>query len=409
MNRREELQTLARYCVTKSPGFAAIALWVPYRDTDSDAYIAYTNGVEVVTGNGFWEFEPLERAFVLVHEILHVALRHCPRGSKIARRSAVHAYVWNLACDCIINHALSAMSWLQTPQKGVFFEKVLTPERLIERPPASWNAEELYLELLEQIGLPQNPDEMDAWLDAWLKERGLDGEGDLRIDESGEGDLSDEIASRVWASRLTRAQAADRAGGLLRQLARDFPVTQTPWPQILRAWLQDATMPRSSLNWNRPSRRTIALNSEIYEPATRRDRGIRRVAVVVDTSGSIDEAILTRFCAEIAQVQARTGCDLVLICADAAIQSEVIVKNDGKSFVDKVREGRLEFAGGGGTDFRPALERLGATGASVAIYLTDMMGAFGESAPKIPLLWCSTTPHQNAPFGRVIYLDPIHG
>jgi predicted metal-dependent peptidase len=114
-------------------------------------------------------FEPLERAFILVHEILHVALRHCPRGLKIARRSAAHAYVWNLACDAILNHALSAMSWLQTPQKGVFFDKILTPEKLEERPPASWNAEELYRELLEQIGLPEDPAKMDAWLDEWLR------------------------------------------------------------------------------------------------------------------------------------------------------------------------------------------------------------------------------------------------
>ena len=86
-NRKTELQTLARFCVTKSPGFAAIALWVPYRAVDDDKFVAYTNGREVVFGGKFWDYAPLERAFILCHEILHVALRHCPRGLKFMRQS----------------------------------------------------------------------------------------------------------------------------------------------------------------------------------------------------------------------------------------------------------------------------------------------------------------------------------
>ena len=82
IERNKELSTLARYCVTKSPGFAAIALWVPYRATDA-SFVARTNGQKIETGAAFFEkYEPKEQAFILMHEVLHVALRHIPRGKR---------------------------------------------------------------------------------------------------------------------------------------------------------------------------------------------------------------------------------------------------------------------------------------------------------------------------------------
>jgi predicted metal-dependent peptidase len=87
------------------------------------------------------------------------------------------------------------------------------------------------------------------------------------------------------------------------------------------------------------------------------------------------------------------------------VQSEVIVKNDGRGLLDKVRAGTIRFQGGGGTDFAPAIARLNHSKVSVALYFTDMAGHFGTERPVMPLLWCSTSPGQSAPFGRVIYLD----
>lgn len=405
-DRKTELQTLARFCVTKSPGFAAIALWVPYRAVADPNFVAYTNGREVVFGEKFWEYAPLERAFILCHEILHVALRHCPRGFQVARHSSAHAHIWNIACDAIINHALDGMDWLHSPGDGVAFDKILDEETLGKRPPTSWGAEALYRELLNQIGLPEAGAELEAWLEKWMKERGIAG-FDLRP-EAGQtsGDLSEDAASRIWSSRLARAQAGDRSGGMLRRLSADFPVSRTPWPQILRAFLQDAVMPRSEENWSRPARRILATGSEIFEPATRPAKGVRLIAVAVDTSGSIDDAILNRFCAEIEAVQKRAGCEIYLVVADAEVTGEFRLKNDGCSLAERVRAGQVEFKGGGGTDFGPAIEKINGSGAKVGLYLTDMYGDFGEVAPRMPFLWCSITPEMSAPFGKVIYLDP---
>ena len=131
------------------------------------------------------------------------------------------------------------------------------------------------------------------------------------------------------------------------------------------------------------------------------------IAVAVDTSGSIDDGILNRFCAEIEAVQKRAGCEIYLVVCDAEVTGEIRIKNDGQSFADKVRAGRIEFKGGGGTAFGPAIEAINVTGAKVGLYLTDMFGPFGDVAPVMPFLWCSITPEMTAPFGKVVYLDPL--
>ena len=410
-DKSRELATIARYCVTKSPGFAAIALWVPYFASDTTDFVAFTDGKKVVAGEKFWnDFAPLERAFILCHEILHVALRHVPRGAIAYRASGAHGKLWNIACDAVINHALGKMNWLQVPENGVRIERVLKRDLLEKRPAASWSAEAIYAQLIEQIGAGGEDESFEEKIKEWLDASGFDAPDMLPdfSDFDGEGkDNQGEMASRVWASRLSRAQAGDRPGGLLRALSGDFPVSQTPWPQVLRSFMQDATLPQSRENWNRPSRRVLSGASPVFEPATQPEMGIRRAGVVIDTSGSIDDALLTRFCAEVSAVQRRTGCEIVLLAADSKVQSEVRVKNEGRALIERVRGGEIELKGGGGTDFRPALQRLDELKVSVALYFSDLQGAFGVQKPAMPLLWCSTKSNASAPFGRVIYLDKL--
>jgi predicted metal-dependent peptidase len=407
-SRAQELATIARYCVTKSPGFAAIALWVPYSTSDTTDYAAFTDGRKIVAGEKFWtNFEPLERAFILCHEILHVALRHVPRGAVAYRTSPQHGHIWNISCDAVINYALSKMSWLKFPAGGVHIEQVLSREVLAQRPASSWSAEAIYEHLLAEIGVPADKESYEEMIKEWLDSHGMN-DFDMIPAPGGEDDgSSGELASRIWAARLARAQAGDRPGGLLRNLVGDFPVAPTPWPQILRSFMQDAVLPQSRENWNRPSRRVLSGTSQVFEPATQPEMGIRRAGVVIDTSGSIDEALLTRFCAEVSTVQRRTGCEIMLLTADAAIQSETRIVNDGRPLIDKVRAGQIEIKGGGGTMFGPAIARLNQLQVSVALYFTDLQGIFGSEVAAMPLLWCSTTPNQSAPFGRVVYLDAL--
>ncbi len=315
-------------------------------------------------------------------------------------------------CDAIINRALAKMSWIAAPKDGVTFENLLDPEELEARPPQQWSAEALYHRLLEKIGFPADKKEWEKWLDEWIEKNGLPKPDDLGRgpdDEDGSGDLMSELAARVWASRLARAQAGDKPGGLLRELTGDFPVVKTPWPQILRSYLQDAVMPTTRENFNRPGRRVLSLDSEFFEPSFQSEKGVRRIGVAVDTSGSIDEKILLRFAGEIEAVQKRTGAELYLVVCDAEVTGEFLVPAYGKTFTQRYKAGELQFRGGGGTDFAPALAKLNKSNVKIGLYLTDMMGNFGAEKPKMPFVWCSTSEGYEPPtgFGRVIYLDPL--
>src|SRR5262249_34887118 len=128
-----------------------------------------------------------------------------------------------------------------------------------------------------------------------------------------------------WRGRLTRAQAGDRPGGILRQIAGDIPRTDTPWEKILATRILRAIEPRSEITPTKPSRRWLGVTNAgriggyPYEQGILYNRPGAKIAVMIDTSGSIGGDILTRFSAEIDAIHKRTKAELYLVVCDAAV------------------------------------------------------------------------------------------
>ena len=390
-DQQEAVKRAMRYAVTQSPGFAAIALWCPWKISSDADLVACTNGKTICFGPRFFtHYTPLEQSAIVVHEILHVALRHIPR----LKKGRFDALVWNIATDAVINEAVSKMYWLKLPDDGVRLEKLLTVEELHDTPAHEWTSETLYAHLLKDkqrlLKLLQN---FCGDLIFVPSENGIFSPGDLPLEE------------KIWKERLMRAQAGDRAGGLLREIRHDFPEDKIEWEKLLRRLMTQPLLPQTRPNWNRPSRRTLALDGDYWEPGNRPRDGLQMAGVVVDTSGSISDELLTRFAAEIQSIQQRIGCHIYLLSADAEVQSEDIIRNDGKAFKEKVKAGRVQFKGGGGTNFYPALQRMKAKKVRVCVYLTDLYGNFGEETNyPFPIIWASITKELEAPFGKTVYI-----
>jgi predicted metal-dependent peptidase len=87
-----------------------------------------------------------------------------------------------------------------------------------------------------------------------------------------------------------------------------------------------------------------------FERATSAAR-MGRIALAMDTSGSIGESLLRRFAAEVAAILAQTELLLRLIVCDADVHQ--IYDFSGREGAKALRGFR--FKGGGGTDFRPAI------------------------------------------------------
>jgi predicted metal-dependent peptidase len=125
------------------------------------------------------------------------------------------------------------------------------------------------------------------------------------------------------------------------------------WEQVLSGavrravgWVQGRTDP----TYGRPSRRSGSVR-DVVLPGLRRP--LPRVAMVVDTSGSVDDGLLARARGEVdgalRSVGVRGEAVTVLSC-DAVVHT-----------VDRVRRARdLRLAGGGGTDLRLGLAEAGA-------------------------------------------------
>jgi predicted metal-dependent peptidase len=182
---------------------------------------------------------------------------------------------------------------------------------------------------------------------------------------------------------------------------------------VLRSKLTAALMPRSRETWARPSRRWVALHEDYeslgwemaLEPAIDPNSPAMKVAVCIDTSGSIDDDLFNRFVAELVGIQRRTGATMHVIVADMAIHDEQTVKaSDGKQGLLR----KVTFKGHGGTDFSPALKRCDELGVAQIVYLTDLEGP-ARHKPKAPVIWA--VPKRfgrrgvQAPFGTLLPID----
>ena len=396
---REKIQLAVRKIVSRDVGLAGILFWVPYRITGHTGveWIAWTDGSAIYFGHDFFGFSESEQLGIIVHETLHVAFRHRQRGDRLRQREGdgYNHFLWVFSCDCIINHGIRQLSWLSLPAGAANIADVIRKEDLEQKPAALWTAEEIYRYVLQYAievriaaaGFGCVPD-LQVVPD-------LQADAKAPIPHINQRSIEDVAEDRVWGERIRRAQAGSQPGSVLRKISADIPKPEVAWEAVLREFVVARVMPRTKASWNRPSRRTLALDMDVVEPGIERARGIRRIGIVMDTSGSIEEGLLAKFVAEIEGIVARTGCEVMLVVSDAAVHS-----------VDCIR-GKLpagyRFKGGGGTDFRPGIEKLNKYAIACAVYLTDLCGTFPEKNPSFPLLW-ATTQDLDVPFGRKVLL-----
>ena len=194
---------------------------------------------------------------------------------------------------------------------------------------------------------------------------------------------------------------------MLDRLAKELPRVETPWEQIFRSVVQTAFQEAIHKNYSRPSRRWLALERDYYSragvnlpfaPDAIRKRGTR-LAVALDTSGSIDESLLGRFLAEIAAMCAFNQRNLVLLIGDAAVHK--IAEIDWRDVSGELA--RIKYTGGGGTDFRPVIKAAAEFNPDALVYLTDLYGETGD-APDFSVIWATHGIAGDAPWGEQIKL-----
>jgi predicted metal-dependent peptidase len=323
---------------------------------------------------------------VLAHEVLHALLDHSGRRGNREPRA------WNIACDVAINLMLIDAGF--------------------ELPAGGWVLREYQGKTAEQIygELPRDLARLAALFghegEGLLPGLGADAEGepdaagvlpgagaDLLDPEHPaviplrDQDAPDREQLRELRANL-RAQAAahlhGQTAGWFRQECAMAAEARIDWRAVLRHWLHD----RIRTDWSSWPYAKKHLHRGLYLPSM----GVESPGTIVfaiDTSASMTIELLSRVVAELRAFRETFPCELMVIQADAAVQSiEHYEAMDGTE-VPAV----MTVAGRGGTDFRPVFAQVagqGLHGSMVMIYATDGYGTFPEQAPPWPVIWLVT-------------------
>lgn len=386
---------------------------------DPTTETAATNGRVIKWNPAFVDrLSDAEVRFVLLHEVLHCAHGHFWRLPLTTEG--------NIAGDYVINRTLRGVSGIVAP-KGALDDRKF--DKLAE--------EEVLAALDQQPQQSPTPQPQDG-------QGGRPAPQQVQGDGQGEADDTPEAGKPAKSKGNSPAQPADKGGcGGFEAPAPDKPAEAgkaeplTLKEEWERATVQAAQIAQSlaqgnlpadakrlldrvrvaarpdwraetadfirsaaqtRVDYSRQARRT-ATASVLYP--RRRPDDVGTVVFVRDTSGSVDNRIVAQFNAHIENLMADTGCEAIVIDCDAKVHAEHRLAS-----CDTVPARAL---GGGGTDFRPAFDRVAElvdAGDRIAgiVYLTDLLGTFPQAEADVPTLWVATSDCA-VPFGRTVRIE----
>ena len=204
-------------------------------------------------------------------------------------------------------------------------------------------------------------------------------------DDAGAGQGPPDVSAeeQAWdeamhqALNLAKAQGA--APGAVEETIQGAHRSTLDWRSLLRRYMTNAAA--RDYSWSVPNRRFI--DSGLYLPSIRSE-GMGTLAVIIDTSGSVDSDALAAFWSEVREVAAEIEPErIVVLQVDAAVQDE-------EHYAPGELPERIVVKGRWGTDFRPGFERLAEQGIqpAVCLYFTDMdCDRYPEVEPSFPVVW----------------------
>ncbi len=349
---QQKLTRARAWLAMRLPFFAVLALHLPEREAHVDT--AMTDGSSLLYNPEYVAaLTDGEARGLLLHLVLHAAFGHEWR-----RGTTREAGRWDAACDIVVNGVIRKLIGVNLPS-GADAVDVMKED---------WSAEEIY------ESLPANLEPPSA--------------GNTEGNRSSNADGS--AVRAFWQEALEAAlQTGDAPGNLERHYPRS--VSRVPWTRVLERYLQRV---QHDYVWGVPDRRMLA-HDLIYPSLA--GQGLR-VAVVIDTSGSVSAELIGAFLAEVEGLRRSVpGITGLVLYADAAVSSAH----------DLERLPPLTVTGGGGTSFAPAfayLERRRFQ-PDALVYLTDGDAEFPKK-PHFPVIWVlPRAAPASPPWGEIVRLE----
>jgi len=383
-------------------------------------FTAYTDGFNKKYCSDFIEklSEPQVRGVVL-HENLHVLLKHLLFGIDMFKKNAMIA---NVSADFVVNQIIKDIDdkingelLVDLPEGGLFDPMF-----------RGWSMREVFNYIYK---------ENSGGGGGSGKEKGK-GEGDGEGDDSESGggepqnkkikvngkeyDVSDQFDEHDFESakktpeeiketdeRIDRAIReggilAGRMGGNIPRAISDVLEAKIDWKAVLREFVSSSTKGKDEFTWRKMNKRQLA--NDIYLPSVE-DETVGEIIYAVDTSGSISDEDLARVAGELASMCEMCTPERVrVLWWDTEVHGEQIFEGDYANIAKM-----LKPVGGGGTRVTSVSDYIikkGITAECLIVHTDGYVESNIDWKLKLPTLWLVTMNRSfDPPAGKKVMVD----
>lgn len=379
----KKIEKISTYWTKEAPFFSEFTYRFYYYEMKPGEMEIPTMGVKVENAklHLYYDKEFLDKIslkeleFTLIHEIMHIVSLHQNRFNNVVPEENRQEYSlhWNIAADMIINTSILQNTTIANkkikPLKGIVtldqaYKKGYKGKPITE-PLFKWLIREypkkkknIYIVSLSNSKL-STVDDHSFMKKAELKD----------IDQKFIEDVIKNAVMRGWGS--TRGDLVDE----INEIAKGKTLN---WKQLLRKYANSWAYGKGALKyrtWSRRNRRQLPL------PGYKRPHN--KIAVAIDTSGSIDQEQFEAFFREVEFITRDINNFTVLECDTVVQQVSHYKRGDYK---------KMKLLGRGGTSFQPVFDWLKEHKQTdvLLIYFTDLFASHDINNYGIRTIWCTT-------------------
>ena len=327
---------------------------------------ARTNGLVIQFNPDFFlGLSKEDRLFVLMHEVLHIALMHPLRA--IGKKEKL----WMVACDHVVNLVLEGY--------GMHF----SGQHLADKRFKGMTAEKVYRLLYEE----DNDDEPDM------------NDQEAPPSEEQQKQMEQEVQDTLVKASVQTEMNGQTKEGIPSELQKMFDELNNPvipWTILLQRFLQETA--KNEYLFTRPNRRYFP---KFYLPSLQGE-GLSRIDFVVDTSGSIGNKEFTAFLSEVDQVLKQYKPEKIGF-------SQFDHQYRGTEIIDKFTDiTSVKMKGGGGTNISSTMKHLAeeVKDTKAIVVFTDGYLETNVIQPSVPVLWAVyDNPNFKAHFGETVHFN----
>ncbi|MDR2233872.1 MAG: VWA-like domain-containing protein [Tannerella sp.] len=362
--------------VLSQPFFATIALGLKYVE-DINEKTASTNGIILKYNPDYINGMTVEETVgLLAHEVLHIVNLHH------LRREGRDTELWNKACDYAINGLLN--NKFKLPKNGLYNNRY-----------DNMNAETIYADLQSnQSDNNGNGDNEGTGTGDGTPDNKPQAHDFGRIEDAPANtpeekrQMEIETMGKIVQAVMAGKNAGNIPGGI-EQMVEAYLYPKIDWKTQLRHLMSEITT--NDYTWSKPNRRYIYRG--IYLP-TLESPEIGKTVVAIDTSGSIDDDMLSDFYTEMKEISESVKLPVTVIYCDCDIRS-----------VSELEDKPVYPVGRGGTDIIPVFRYIEEhiPECKVLVYFTD--GLFNDfpDEPGYTTIWAITKNQKfKPPFGETV-------